>query len=274
MGDYTINGKGLSEFGITAIRSTGTSIAISGAWDLPKRKGNTSYNWREEDNVEAFVDTDDMLFEGRTLSLSGIITNKDNQSITQLISEFKTYINSLSGEIFTLSSQWGTWYVQLSSDMKITRYNNVARIDMTFSEPLPDISGTLPQPSGTGSDIDGYSWSEFGIQIYNVSGAENITSRKEIGITTSQNDNTKIYGGKAASKITLSGVIIADNYKDFKTKIKALYALFAGQGLRLYKYKKETYKCFAPEGFTISGIIISYKISALWNITLTTASND
>lgn len=275
MGNYKINGKSLSDFGITAISANSSNLAVSGAWDLPKRKGNVSYEWKESDGVEAFVDADDMLFEGRSISFSGIMNLLAGQTIEQQMTAFRSYIDTISKGMFTLDSPWGVWKVQMSADLNIVRRgNSMAEIEITLLEPVPDLSGSLPQSTGIGNDIDSYAWEELGVYITSVSGASNIPLRKTIGVTSYEANNQVVYGGKQTQKIILSGLIIADDYEEFKKKIGGLYALFTKPGLREYRYNGAIYKCFAPDGFTINNLILASKVTATWDISLTTADDD
>lgn len=275
MSEYYINGQALSQFGITATRSAGTSLAVTGAWDLPKRKGDAYHDWPEADAVEAFVDAEDLVFEGRQIAFTGLIAAGGGKTLLERISAFRAFMDGISAGMFTLSCPWGQWNVQLASDVQTDRLDEkAAAISVSFLEPAPDLTGTLPTPMGTGDDIDGYGWEEFGLYVSSVSGAFDTERRKEIGLTKAANDNSLSFGGKEARKITINGTLIADSYTAIKANIKALYGLFAAPGLRNYKYRGASYRCFAPDGFKVSGLIVSSRTTAAWTITLTTADND
>lgn len=53
-------------------------IAISGVFDLPKRKGTTEYNWGT--SIEPFVDAEDIELDGRTLVLSLVVRSENVKS--------------------------------------------------------------------------------------------------------------------------------------------------------------------------------------------------
>ena len=72
MAEYYINNTPISQFGIIPIKANG-NIAVSGCFNLPKRKGTTYYDWVLDDSVEPYVESDDIEFESREISLSGII---------------------------------------------------------------------------------------------------------------------------------------------------------------------------------------------------------
>lgn len=274
MNEYSINGQSLAAYGITATRSGGTSLALSGAWDLPARTGDTSYDWKDTDGTQAYVDADDILFGPRNITFRGLISAGNGKTLGERITDFTSFLGTVNKGIFTLSAEWGSWDVQQSSSVTIKRLdNNHAEFSISLTEPRPDISGTLPVPSGKGDDIDGYTWEELGLYIASVSGALDAPRRKEIDTTRAEGDNTLTYGGLDSRKITISGTLIADNYPQFVSRVRALYVLFAGAGLRTYKYRGNTYRCFAPDGFSVRDVVVSNKTIASWNITLRTANN-
>lgn len=60
------------------VGQTKDCIAISGVFDLPKRKGITEYNWGT--GIEPFVDAEDIELDGRTLLLSLVVRSENVKS--------------------------------------------------------------------------------------------------------------------------------------------------------------------------------------------------
>ena len=60
------------------VGQTKDCIAISGVFDLPKRKGTTEYNWGT--GIEPFVDAEDIELDGRTLLLSLVVRSENVKS--------------------------------------------------------------------------------------------------------------------------------------------------------------------------------------------------
>ena len=54
MAEYYLNNKPLSDFGIVPSRSN-RHIALSGCFDLPKRIGDTYFDWPRENGVDQYV---------------------------------------------------------------------------------------------------------------------------------------------------------------------------------------------------------------------------
>ena len=92
MAEYYINNTPISQFGIIPTKSNG-NIAISGCFNLPKRKGTTYYDWVTDNSVEPYVESEDMDFDSRDISITGNIVS-DSDSSLPLINDF---MNELPG---------------------------------------------------------------------------------------------------------------------------------------------------------------------------------
>lgn len=252
MAEYFLNGKNLSDFGIVPARTNTNHIAITGGFDLPKRTGTTYYNWPLENSVEPFVDGNDIIFGEREIRFSGTIWGNVNSNIEAL----STYIGSLP-ELFPLSCKWGTWNVKLSKEIQITPIDrDNSKITMSFKEPVPDLSGTLPSSSGK-NDIDGYGWNDFGLWLESIKGGQNIGAFKNLSVTQNPFYTLPSSGGHEETDITVKANFICTGFDDFKTRVKSLYPVIGGPGLRKIRYRGIEYTGFAAEGFTVSDIILS-----------------
>ncbi len=121
MAEYYINNTPISQFGIIPTKSNG-NIAISGCFNLPKRKGTTYYDWVTDNSVEPYVESEDMDFDSRDISITGNIVS-DSDSSLPLINDF---MNELP-ELFTLSCKWGSWSVKCKSTTIETFTNRLAK---------------------------------------------------------------------------------------------------------------------------------------------------
>ena len=74
---YTIDGHDVSDFGLIVKESTGML-------DRPKTKNPTSYDWKEYNGK--IVDTDNLRFDERTLTIKGTIVADDNVQLMSYIS--------------------------------------------------------------------------------------------------------------------------------------------------------------------------------------------
>lgn len=247
MAEYYINNTPISQFGIIPTKSNG-NIAISGCFDLPKRKGTTYYDWVREDSVEPYVESSDMIFDGRDISISGIIMY-DSESKIQALTNFA---NELP-ELFTLSCKWGNWNVKYKRVDVSTITKSVCSVNIKLMEPSVDLSGTLPSPFENG-DIDGYRWTSFGLYLKEISNYQNIGGIKSLNVTQNQSSTISSRGGNEKKEIIVSGTIIANDEEQFNERIKSLYALFGGAGLRTIKYREREMKCFCMDGFSVQNI--------------------
>lgn len=257
MAEYFLNGKNLSDFGIVPARTNTNHIAITGGFNLPKRTGTTYYNWPLENSVEPFVDANDIIFGEREIRFSGTILGNVNSNIGAL----STYIDSLP-ELFPLSCKWGTWSVRLRKEIQTTPIGwDNSKITLSFKEPKPDLSGTLPSSSGK-NDIDSYSWMDFGLWLESISGGQNIGAFKNLAVTQNPSYTLPSKGGYEKTEITVKANFICTDFNDLKTKVKSLYSLIGRPGLRKIRYRGVEYTCLAVDGFTVTDIILSDVVSA------------
>lgn len=270
---YKIDSIDIAYWGLSAVKTASSSLAISGVWNLPKRKGETSYDWAEKNDVQAFVSKQDIVFEGRKISLSMVMVGDENTSIYTKLKTFRDFIFSLKDKVFTLSSDWGEWEVQFNGVIEVDYVTgNIAEIVVRFTEVEPLVSKTLPVPQGNEQDIDGYSFSELGLYGVSTSNIYTIPSFKTIGTTSSDRSNTLVYGGSQSQEITLQGLLKASSYNDFLIKVNNLQAVFSAPGIHKLYHKGNTHNFYADKGFTIDRVQISEtSVTASWGITIRTA---
>lgn len=256
MAEYYLNNKPLSDFGIIPSKDGG-SIAITGGFDLPKRSGTTFYNWPLENSVDAYVDADDITFENREIKFTGTILGNANNNINAL----HNYIDSLP-VLSELSCKWGSWEVKIQKQIIITPIDrNNSKIEIIFTEPSPNLTGTLPLPSDK-NEIDNYSWLDFGLWIESISGGQNIGAYKILNVTQNKTHTLPYSGGRDKTEITINANFLCKTFHEFISKVKSLYSLLGNSGLRKIKYRGIEYTCFVVNGFNISNIIIRNIVSA------------
>lgn len=267
MAEYYINNTPLSQFQIMPLKANG-DIAISGCFDLPKRKGTTYVNWPLLNSVEPYVDADDIEFSEREITLYGIITEDSDNNIWLL----KEFLESLP-ETFTLSCKWGNWNVK-HNNITIETVNRISsKVTLKFTESNPVLSGILPPISET-KEIDNYQWISFGLWIKGISGYQSIGTPKKLNVTQNLSSSLPSFGGRDKTEITVSGIIESSNIDQFKNNISALYALFGSPGIRLIQYRDLEIKCFCADGFTISDVKIPQNIYAKFNCKLIVVNDE
>lgn len=143
--EYFLNDLALSSFGFVPGHAEGSNLAVSGAWDMPKRLGECYYTWQERDGVEAYVDADDMVFGGREIRLTGTIICGDRLRFRERLEAFHGFIASLPAA-FVLRCAWGAWTVSCKAETRIeVKGGRAGFVSLVFREPSPDLSGTWPR---------------------------------------------------------------------------------------------------------------------------------
>ncbi|WP_294596308.1 hypothetical protein [uncultured Rikenella sp.] len=294
--EYYLNGEPLSAFGFVPGHATGSNLALSGAWDMPARSGDTSYTWQETNGIEPYVEEADMLFEARTIKLVGSISASDRTVFWNRLEAFRAFVESLPAT-FELRCDWAVRTVSRSAEMKADiRGGRVARITLSFTEPAPDLSGRPPvqwilatgvwNTLGTWLDeapwyaveegravepqIDLWSWESFGFIPSGMTGEGVVPTVRSLRVTQPARGATIVApGGREARELTLAGVLVADDMSDFDRRVRSLYWLFGSAGLRtLHRHGREI-DCFARNGFTLTGIQKRERIYAKLNVKLT-----
>lgn len=80
---FTIDGNDLwTTYGIKVVR-------VRGYLDFLKRKGETEYNWLDEDGVEAYTDAEDIYYEPRKITLQCVLIATSKALIFSQMNAFK-----------------------------------------------------------------------------------------------------------------------------------------------------------------------------------------
>lgn len=142
------------------VGQTKDCIAISGVFDLPKRKGTTEYNWGT--SIEPFVDAEDIELDGRTLVLSLVVRSENVKS--QLDKLKKACISCRR-----LSIGFGSFNVICKDEISVEEYVslNMAIVQVKFWQQsyIPAEIGINPS-GGNNYVMDGYSLNaDFGIYV-------------------------------------------------------------------------------------------------------------
>lgn len=268
MAEYYINNTPISQFGIIPIKANG-NIAVSGCFNLPKRKGTTYYDWVLDDSVEPYVESDDIEFESREISLSGIISSDAETHLPEL----EEFIGSLPEKFSLSTSRWGNYTVKYKSIDIETITKDICKVVLKFLE--PKITKTTPAKKTTPGDIDGYSWSDFGIILKGITGYQNIGAKKSLSVTQNTSCSLPSYGGKNKTEITVDGFVNKNNPTMFLLNSLKLLGLFGAPGLRTIQYRDREIKCFCANGYTVSDVFyVDKNVWAKFSCKLIVVSNE
>lgn len=263
MAEYYINNTPISQFGIIPIKANG-NIAISGCFNLPKRKGTTYYDWLLDDSVEPY--DDDIVFDSREIMLFGIISSESEKKLAI----FEKFSNNLP-EIFSLSCKWGEWNVKFKGVNTETITKTITKVTLKFTEPKFLKFTWLPE---SGGEIDGKNWKYFGLTLKSISNYQGIGERKSLNVTQNPSYSIPSKGGIGKTEITVEATILASDTEEFKDIVIRLYNLFGSPGLRTIQYRGRIIKCFCSNGFAIQNVFSIGKVYANFSCKLIVVSNE
>lgn len=274
MNNYSLNGRPLSDFGIVPVRnSSAGNLALAGAWNLPKRTGDTSYDWQDGDGVEPYTDAEEIAFAGREITWSGLCRGNSSADLASKLDAFREFIGGLPAGTVELDCKWGTWQVRMSKTAEITIIGDGkrdAQIRLAFHEPVANLAGAiLPAEEEHQGGVDGYSWRSLGLGVTLTDGRYDTTTWKELKTTA----DVFVRGGRAKREITFKGYLMAPGYEEFIQRLKVLYSLFGGPGVRHIVSMGMSFDGFCTDGFNISGIRVKPGITlALFDVKITVIS--
>lgn len=225
------------------VGQTKDCIAISGVFDLPKRKGITEYNWGT--GIEPFVDAEDIELDGRTLLLSLVVRSENVKS--QLDKLKKACISCRR-----LSTGFGSFNVICKDEISVEEYVtlNMAIVQVKFWQQSYIPAEIDINPSGGNNYVmDGYSLSaDFGIYVSSRSGVEAIGKRIEIGTTLPYMQNKY----REPTTLTLKCTMLGSSLKGY-THMSRFSALCISPGLRNLTLKdNERMRIYFKDGITVT----------------------
>ncbi len=231
---YKLNGIDIGTYGAVAA-SRGDAFALVGAFDFPKRKGETERNW--DTGIEPFVEAEDLEFDGRTLTLSVWLLGVEAD-----LEGFKQACISAR----TLTTDCAAFSVVLKEGVKVKEYigHNVALASATFWQQEVDIPALdVAASGGTGYQLDGYNLRDaFGIRVSERQDNNGVGKRLEVDTTLPYTQTRYRDHGTAILKCYMRGEGFAELYR----QMGLFHALCSRPGLRALHF---------PDGLTLSGYV-------------------
>ncbi|MDE5944737.1 MAG: hypothetical protein K2G93_04035 [Rikenella sp.] len=282
MNNYYLNDTPLAGFGFVAGHASGSNLALSGAWDMPARTGESYRQWAGDEGLEPYVRPDDRyVFGTREIQLVGSLLADDEESLRWRIDAFRTFLAGLPAAV-ELRCDWGAWRVGLRKEVKIRPRRRIASVSLTFTEPLPvlpDFSGSTAEwprqwilATGrwnrlgvwendapwfgrpTVGSIDEWLWESFGLTFFSAEGVWDLPAARELKATLCPSDEAWVKAGIDKHTLTLSATLRVADMEELTRRARNLYWLFGQPGLRRLRYRDRLYDLFAVEGFRISDI--------------------
>jgi hypothetical protein len=257
---YKINDtdlKGL--WGIIPSPFSGSTMAIKGALDFPKRDGKTEYDWGTE--TEVFCDADDIKWKGRDIIFKGFVQKTNRASLLSVIDQFSELCKS--GPL-SFETPLGTFSVILKSDIKIDEFlgHNAAYIEAKFYQETISFPGTTGIPSGgSGYLLDGFNLkTDFGIVIEDRQ--KNLDTPARIEVKTTGTFTGTQY--RKPRDIKLKCKVIGDSISEIQTNLNQFYKLLSSPGMKLLTFPDTGYShsVYVKDGIQLTNIINGSKAMA------------
>lgn len=267
MNETYLNDTPLSSFGFRPGKQEGSDLSLSGAWDLPKRTGDTYRQWKEEDYIEPFTDPDDLYFDERTIRLCGTVTGDGLAAIAQNIEALRTFISDQTRPV-TLRTKWGSWLVVVEKEISVEwRQDRWAEVKIAFTEPFPDLAHVTGAASALRT-IDPEALKTQGLYLERIGGTHTIAGWQQLKVTEPISAESFVHGGRDRQHLTLEGRIVADDYTAFTDRARSLQTLFGSAGLKQLTHKGRTLKLFAPDGLQVTHVRILPQVTAQFSVKL------
>lgn len=242
----TINNTSFSTWGLRPI-SFESGLSVTGIFDMPRRLGDTERSWG--DSVEAFLDQEDIIFDGRKISVRLLFVSQGDDS---LITTFSNWLIGLSS--ITLNTDFGNFNVVFKDEMKVTKRGAARILEIELWE--NEVSFLTPSGAsgGTGFRIDGYNFQDFGITILKTS--DYLDTPKRIEVNTTEFYENSQY--REPKELQIEGLIKGNSKVDFWSKLNRFYGLLAGAGTRIIQFPDNTtYHGYVKDGVSAKRIWIN-----------------
>ena len=238
---YKLNNVDILTFGAMPV-TKGQGIALEGIFDMPKRKGQTEYNWGT--SIEPFVSAEDIELDGRELGLNVVIHASDKQTLANRINAFKTACLGCT----VLTFDYDSFNVICRSDIKVVEYDLIATVSAVFWQDAYILKPLTVIASNSGSfRLDNYNLqADFGLTISKTEGLRDIANRIEIS-TTELYTKTQY---RELRSITLTCFAKADSIAQLYDNICQLHSLCYSSGFRtLVLPDNSSVQLYFKEGF-------------------------
>jgi hypothetical protein len=147
--EYSLNNISLeSVYGFIPGRAEGSNVAISGVWDFPARVGKSYHDWGEDYGVEAYVETDEIRYEGRDIRLHGYVKGSSKSDALTKLYALQEFMDVFS-DLVPLTCDWGEWQVRVNGELEAVYLGyNVFSLVVPFREPEPLLIEPPTAPGG------------------------------------------------------------------------------------------------------------------------------
>ena len=243
--NYKLDNVDIRAYGaIPYVQRSKECMALTGVFDLPRRKGTTEYNW--ESSIEPYVDIDDIELDGRTLTLSLCIKAAD----------YKDKLSALKAACISckkLGTEFGEFEVILKDDISVEEYImlNMAIVKIKFwQQEYSPVEIAITPTGDTSYTLDGYSLQrDFDILISSRSGFEDIGKRIEVSTTRPYTQT--IY--REARDTTFKCIMRGESLSELYEKMSQFQSVCIAPGMRSLRLREnETVDLYFKNGIAVT----------------------
>jgi len=255
---YKLNNISLTNYNIVAGQAPSSNIAVSGVFDMPKRKGKTFHSWGDHHGVEPWVKAAEIFFEGRDIVFYGLVKAADKPSTVYLLKSFYKLINSFTG-LVSFETPYGTFQVYVKDEV-VVKYisDGWCSIALKMREPVVTIPNEL-LPLGNQYNklgINGIPFNSFGAFVKKTDKNLNRPGTKKQSVSVYGSEGFEITKMKL-QKVSLNLVFHTNSFVNLKTGIDQFHTVLASEGLHDLNMDMTGKKIFAIDGFKVKNITSS-----------------
>tara|TARA_B100000378_G_scaffold217927_1_gene181164 strand:- start:7436 stop:8437 length:1002 start_codon:yes stop_codon:yes gene_type:complete len=240
---------------------------INGILDLPKREGETTYDWGDE--IEPLVSAEDIYFGTRQIVVDAFFDNRKGSFL-----ETSETLRAITGNQ-TFETEYGNYQVRLDRIEVKKSYKTGKSLQIIFVELNPDLSGPLPtaSPAKSKVKIDGYDLlANFGLLVESAELSE-ISKLKASSQTVFQTNYLSVYREPQELEVKVNGIYASK--AEMTIKINALNRLLAKEGIRFFEYHDRGFQAYMTEGYKVDikrklvtltlklNVMVDYNIDAI-----------
>ena len=212
-------------------------FSLEGMLDLPKRTGNTEYNWGT--SIEPFVQKEDIQLDGRTLTFYAIVKHNKTDAFKSACVACKT-----------LSFDYDSFDVVCKDEVEVTEIGIYDTVKAKFwqNDYVLKPINTTPTASGT-YRIDNFNLNkDFSIYIARRDNFSNTAKRIEVS-TTEFYIQTKYRGTR---EITLNCSMIGISFADVYNKMYQFQSVLMQPGTRKLFVGNNEFNLYFKDGITVN----------------------
>lgn len=232
---------------------------IQGVLDMPKREGETYYDWGND--FEPLVDQDDIYFGDRLIVMEVFYDERIHSDFKHAMQQLRDITSDAN-----LVTEYGTHVVRLQEVRLKNSYKGGKTLQITFNELNPNLGNGLPTVNGnTSVRIDGYDFfAQFGflVEKVNLFNVERLKAGKQTHYKTNV---LSIYRQAQEIEVKINGIYA--NKTDMSTKISQFNGLLAKAGMRHFVYNGDGFQCYCDEGAKVqikrSRVLLTLKLRVM-----------